>query len=187
MPEVEVGPFWVNDSPRDELVDHVVDLCLRRDHRPAFAYALHVGGLNARRERDFVVAMRQADVVYADGGSVVWLARLAGGNRVERAPTTDIGWEVMRGFAAQGRPAAARRPDRRARRVWPSEPAAVLADAGVAEVVLHRPRLPPATGTSPLAAAARGLRPTSRSSASARPARWSGASSTATSSRPAWC
>lgn len=99
VPEVEVGPFWVSDSPRDELVDHVVDLCLQSTSRPAFAYALHVGGLNARRERDFVVAMRQADVVYADGGSVVWLARLAGGQRVERAPTTDIGWEVMRGFA----------------------------------------------------------------------------------------
>jgi N-acetylglucosaminyldiphosphoundecaprenol N-acetyl-beta-D-mannosaminyltransferase len=99
VPEVEVGPFWVSDSPRDELVDHVVDLCVRSTSRPAFAYALHVGGLNARRERDFVVAMRQADVVYADGGSVVWLARLAGGHRVERAPTTDIGWEVMRGFA----------------------------------------------------------------------------------------
>jgi N-acetylglucosaminyldiphosphoundecaprenol N-acetyl-beta-D-mannosaminyltransferase len=89
----------VTDSPRDELVDHVVDLGLRSTSRPAFAYALHVGGLNARRERDFVVAMRQADVVYADGGSVVWLARLAGGARVERAPTTDIGWDVMRRFA----------------------------------------------------------------------------------------
>ena len=99
VPEVEVGPFWVSDSPRDELVDHVVDLCVRSTDRPAFAYALHVGGLNARRERDFVVAMRQADVVYADGGSVVWLARLAGGHRVERAPTTDIGWDLMRGFA----------------------------------------------------------------------------------------
>ena len=113
MPEVEVGPFWVSDSPKDELVDHVVELTLRATDRPAFAYALHVGGLNARRERDFVVAMRQADVVYADGGSVVWLARLAGGNRVERAPTTDIGWDVMRGFATQGRPAPARGTDRR--------------------------------------------------------------------------
>jgi N-acetylglucosaminyldiphosphoundecaprenol N-acetyl-beta-D-mannosaminyltransferase len=99
VPEVEVGPFWVNDSPRAELVDHVVELSLRATTRPAFAFALHVGGLNARRERDFVVAMRQADVVYADGGSVVWLARLAGGNRVERAPTTDIGWDVLHGFA----------------------------------------------------------------------------------------
>ena len=134
VPEVEVGPFWVTDSPRDELVGHVVDLCLRSSTRPAFAFALHVGGLNARRERDFVVAMRQADVVYADGGSVVWLARLAGGNRVERAPTTDIGWEVMRGFAEKvgraPRVALVGGPHGLAERAR-----AVLQDAGVAEIV----------------------------------------------------
>lgn len=135
VPEVEVGPFWVSDSPRDELVDHVVDLTLRATGRPAFAYALHVGGLNARRERDFVMAMRQADVVYADGGSVVWLARLAGGERVERAPTTDIGWEVMRGFVGKvgraPRVALIGGPPGLSERA-----AAVLADAGVAEAVL---------------------------------------------------
>ena len=134
VPEVEVGPFWVNDSPRQELVDHVVELSLLATTRPAFAYALHVGGLNARRERDFVVAMRQADVVYADGGSVVWLARLAGGNRIERAPTTDIGWEIMRGFAARvGRPprvALVGGPEGLAERAG-----SVLSEAGVAEVV----------------------------------------------------
>lgn len=135
VPEVEVGPFWVNDSPRDELVDHVVELSLRSTTRPAFAFALHVGGLNARRERDFVVAMRQADVVYADGGSVVWLARLAGGNRVERAPTTDIGWDVLRGFARKvgrvPRVALIGGPSGLAERA-----AAVLTDTGVADVVL---------------------------------------------------
>jgi N-acetylglucosaminyldiphosphoundecaprenol N-acetyl-beta-D-mannosaminyltransferase len=135
VPEVEVGPFWVSDSPRDELVDHVVDLSLRSSTRPAFAYALHVGGLNARRERDFVVAMRQADVVYADGGSVVWLARLAGGNRVERAPTTDIGWDILRGFARKvgrnPRVAMIGGPPGLAERAG-----VVLTDAGVADVVL---------------------------------------------------
>ena len=99
VPEVEVGPFWVSDSPKDQLVEHVVDLSVHPTSSPALAYALHVGGLNARHDGDFVVAMRQADVVYADGGSVVWLARLAGATQVERAPTTDIGWEVLRGFA----------------------------------------------------------------------------------------
>lgn len=134
VPEVEVGPFWVSDTPRDELVDHVLDLALGATTRPAFAYALHVGGLNARRERDFVVAMRQADVVYADGGSVVWLARLAGGNRVERAPTTDIGWDVLRAFTAKvgraPRVALIGGPDGLAERAG-----AVLEEAGVAEVV----------------------------------------------------
>jgi N-acetylglucosaminyldiphosphoundecaprenol N-acetyl-beta-D-mannosaminyltransferase len=134
VPEVEVGPFWVSDSPKDELVAHVVELTLRSTKRPVFAYALHVGGLNARRERDFVVAMRQADVVYADGGSVVWLARLAGGDRVERAPTTDIGWEVMHGFATKAgrlpRVALIGGPEGLAERA-----AAVIEGAGAAEVV----------------------------------------------------
>jgi N-acetylglucosaminyldiphosphoundecaprenol N-acetyl-beta-D-mannosaminyltransferase len=128
-----VGPFWVSDSSRDELVDHVVDLSLRSTTRPAFAYALHVGGLNARRERDFVVAMRHADVVYADGGSVVWLARLAGGNRVERAPTTDVGWDVLRGFARRvgrtPRVALIGGPEGLAERAG-----ATLAEAGAAEI-----------------------------------------------------
>ena len=134
IPEVEVGPFWVSDSPRDELVDRVVDLCRTSSTRPAFAYALHVGGLNARRERDFVVAMRQADVVYADGGSVVWLARLAGGQRVERAPTTDIGWDIMRSFARKAgripRVALIGGPPGLAERAG-----TVLEEAGVADVV----------------------------------------------------
>lgn len=98
-PEVEVGPFWVTDSSRAELVARMVDLSMPDRRQPALAFALHVGGLNARREHDFVVAMRQADIVYADGGSVVWLARLSGATDVERAPTTDIGWEILRGFA----------------------------------------------------------------------------------------
>lgn len=97
--EVEVGPFWVSDSPKETLLEQMVELSLPERDRPAFAFALHVGGLNARRERDFVTAMRRADVVYADGGSVVWLAKLARANHVERAPTTDIGWEVLRRFA----------------------------------------------------------------------------------------
>lgn len=99
--EVEVGPFWINDSARSELVAAVVDRSLQSRTRPLLAFALHVGGLNARRERDFVVAMRAADIVYADGGSVVLLAKLAGAERVERAPTTDIGWEVLRDFAGK--------------------------------------------------------------------------------------
>ncbi|WP_081682569.1 WecB/TagA/CpsF family glycosyltransferase [Marmoricola sp. URHB0036] len=134
VPEVEVGPFWVSDSPCGELVDHLVDLTLTATAKPAFAYALHVGGLNARRERDFVVAMRQGDVVYADGGSVVWLARLAGADRIERAPTTDIGWELLRGFAARTgrapRVALVGGPDGLAERAG-----AVLQAAGVAEIV----------------------------------------------------
>jgi N-acetylglucosaminyldiphosphoundecaprenol N-acetyl-beta-D-mannosaminyltransferase len=134
-PDVGVGPFWVSDSPRADLTNQVVDLSLRDSAQPAFVYALHVAGLNARHERDFVAAMRHADVVYADGGSVVWLARLAGARYVERAPTTDIGWDILRGFAERagrvprvaligGPPGLAERAGR------------VLEGAGVAEIVL---------------------------------------------------
>ena len=134
-PEVEVGPFWVSDSSTAELVAQMVELALPHRTQPALAFALHVGGLNARRERDFVVAMRQADVVYADGGSVVWLARLAGASEIERAPTTDIGWEVLRGFADQAgrvpRVALIGGPPGLAARA-----AKVLESAGAADVVL---------------------------------------------------
>ena len=132
--EVEVGPFWINDAARSELIAQVVELSLQKRTRPVFAFALHVGGLNARRERDFVVAMRQADVVYADGGSVVLLARLAGAHNVERAPTTDVGWEVLRGFADKvgrlPRVALIGGPPGLAERT-----AAVLQDAGVGQPV----------------------------------------------------
>jgi N-acetylglucosaminyldiphosphoundecaprenol N-acetyl-beta-D-mannosaminyltransferase len=133
-PDVEVGPFWVSNSPKALLVDQLVELSRPERTRPAFAFALHVGGLNARRERDFVTAMRRADVVYADGGSVVWLARLAGGESIERTPTTDIGWEVLSGFAARvgrlPRVALIGGPEGLATRAR-----AVLESAGAADVV----------------------------------------------------
>ncbi len=132
--EVEVGPFWVSDLRRATLIEKMVELSLPEHDRPAFAFALHVGGLNARRDRDFVTAMRRADVVYADGGSVVWLAKLAGACHVERTPTTDLGWEVLRSFTEKtgrlprvaligGPPGLAARAKE------------VLVTAGVAEVV----------------------------------------------------
>ena len=62
---------------------------------PATAFALHVGGLVARHDPEFVDAMGNASLVYADGASVVIAARAAGAKRIERAPTTDIGWELL--------------------------------------------------------------------------------------------
>jgi len=96
---VEVGPFLVDDYSRDDVVERGVDLAVGAQARPALMYALHVGGLNARRDEAFVEEMNEADLVYADGGSVVLLARLAGAVRMERAPTTDIGWDILRRFA----------------------------------------------------------------------------------------
>jgi N-acetylglucosaminyldiphosphoundecaprenol N-acetyl-beta-D-mannosaminyltransferase len=103
---VGVGPFLVDDLSYSEVVDAVTALAIARQGSPTRVYALHVGGLNHRRDRDFVDEMCAADLVYADGGSTVLLAKLAGGRRVERAPTTDLGWDVLRAVGrAQGRPA----------------------------------------------------------------------------------
>ncbi len=96
--EVRVGPFRVLDATAREAVDRVVELAARPQFRPVTVFALHVGGLNHRHEAQFVDAMRDADLVLADGGSVVWLAKLAGATSIERAPTTDVGWDILRGL-----------------------------------------------------------------------------------------
>lgn len=105
LPVVQVGPFRVADLSRSDLVTHVVNAATAPRTDPVQVFALHVGGLNARQDRAFVEAMHEADVVYADGGSVVLLARLAGARDVQRAPTTDVGWDMLRGLGvALGRP-----------------------------------------------------------------------------------
>lgn len=101
---VDVGPFRVLDASQDEFVEHVVSAAGVAD-RPLHVYALHVGGLNARHDERFVAAMRLGDVVGADGGSIIMLARVAGAVAIERVPTTDIGWTILRGLATRwGRP-----------------------------------------------------------------------------------
>ncbi len=97
---IEVGPFLVPDATRAEFVELVVTLACAIRLQPAHVYALHVGGLNARHDRRFVKAMLGADLVGADGGSVVFLARLAGAQAIERVPTTDVGWDILRDLAA---------------------------------------------------------------------------------------
>jgi N-acetylglucosaminyldiphosphoundecaprenol N-acetyl-beta-D-mannosaminyltransferase len=100
-----VGPFRVLDATQRDFVQHVVSLGVAAPSAPVLVYALHVGGLNARHDPDFVDAMDRASVVYADGGSVVWLARLGGARCIERAPTTDVGWDVLRELEQRlGRP-----------------------------------------------------------------------------------
>ncbi|MCW2820159.1 MAG: hypothetical protein JWR42_2946 [Marmoricola sp.] len=100
-----VGPFEVADLTPDQVADRIVELALDPVGPPATAFALHVGGLLSRRDSAFVSAMGQADIVYADGASVVKLARAAGARVIERSPTTDLGWEVLRGLSRElGRP-----------------------------------------------------------------------------------
>lgn len=73
--------------------------------RPFALFALHVGGLLARRQPGFRQSMRRAHLTYADGISVVLLARMAGAKRIGRAATTDIGWAILeKSTQALGRP-----------------------------------------------------------------------------------
>lgn len=95
LPVVEVGPFRVLDATRAEFVERAVTSGAAATDGPVHVYALHVGGLNARHDAPYVEAMRQAEMVGADGGSVIWVAKLAGAQRMERVPTTDIGWEIL--------------------------------------------------------------------------------------------
>lgn len=102
---VPVGPFRVEDASFEEVVSRALELRLAHPDRPVLVFALHVGGLNSRHDDEFVGSMEAADLVYADGGSVVWLAKLAGASRIGRTPTTDMGWELLRALSAQlGRP-----------------------------------------------------------------------------------
>ena len=135
-PTVQLGPFQVSDTSKEETAECLVELAVgpARD-RVVLAFALHVGGLNALNDNRFVEAMNAADVVYADGGAVVWLGKRNGAEHLGRAATTDVGWDVLRGIGERlgrvprialigGRPGLAKRA------------AATLEEAGVADPVL---------------------------------------------------
>jgi N-acetylglucosaminyldiphosphoundecaprenol N-acetyl-beta-D-mannosaminyltransferase len=104
-PYVEVGPFRVLDATRARFVRRVISAGAEATGSPVHVYALHVGGLNERGNASFVDAMNEAELVGADGGSVIVLAKLAGAASIERVATTDVGWDVLRGLADRlGRP-----------------------------------------------------------------------------------
>lgn len=133
---VPLGPFQVVDATAEETAARLVDLAVgSARERAVLAFALHVGGLNALNDTRFVKAMNAADVVYADGGSVVWLGRRNGAMRMTRAATTDLGWDVLRGLAERlgrlPRVALIGGPPGLAKRAG-----ATLEEAGVAELVL---------------------------------------------------
>ena len=101
-PAVQVGPFRVVDLSRADLVQTIADGAVARlGSAPYVAFALHVGGLNLRRDTSYVAAYDLAAITYADGASVVLLAKLAGARVIERAGTTDIGWDLLAALAAR--------------------------------------------------------------------------------------
>lgn len=57
----------------------------------------------ARRDRDYLAVLDRPSVVYADGASIAWLARLCGvDQRAERMATTDIWPELVDAAARYG-------------------------------------------------------------------------------------
>lgn len=107
MHQVQVGGFFVTDISGIQLREVIQDYVGCKDSdRPAFVLAaLHVGGLNARSSTEYVKAANRADALIADGMAAVWLARLAGAQAIERCPTTDLGWALVRdSLITLGRP-----------------------------------------------------------------------------------
>jgi N-acetylglucosaminyldiphosphoundecaprenol N-acetyl-beta-D-mannosaminyltransferase len=98
---VPVGPFEVSDLSRADVVQNLARLTGPPGATPARAFALHVGGLVARHDEEFVQAMDAAELVYADGSSVVLAAKAAGARHIERAATTDIGWDLLRRLTSE--------------------------------------------------------------------------------------
>lgn len=100
---VSVGPFEVADETQPDIVETLASMIGTGRARTGFA--LHVGGLNSRKDNKYVAGLTRGDITYADGMAVVLLARLGGAGRIERASTTDVGWLVLRRFAGMaGRP-----------------------------------------------------------------------------------
>jgi N-acetylglucosaminyldiphosphoundecaprenol N-acetyl-beta-D-mannosaminyltransferase len=97
--DAEVGPFRVRDAGQAAVVDEIVAHGARGER--CVALALHVGGLLRRGDEAFVRAFNAADVRYADGASVVLLARAGGATQIERAPTTDLGHAVLHALRAR--------------------------------------------------------------------------------------
>jgi exopolysaccharide biosynthesis WecB/TagA/CpsF family protein len=98
LPAVNALGFRIADVPSTAIVDALIEAGGDPLDAPFLAFALHVSGLLCRGNADYVGAMNEAHLVYADGVSAVLIARAAGAQRIIRAPTTDIGWQVLKGL-----------------------------------------------------------------------------------------
>lgn len=93
----KVADFSIADESYSDVLDrHVAWLA---GGGQVVSYALHIGGLNMRSDPEYVDAFNSGDYAYADGMSVVVLARLSGASDVERTPTTDLGADLLIGAA----------------------------------------------------------------------------------------
>jgi len=97
IPTTKVAGIRIADLNRRDLLAATADLVgVRSDRGPArTVYAAHVTALRRRHDAHWRTLMERADLVYADGASVVACARSNGGVSVERYPTTDFGGDLV--------------------------------------------------------------------------------------------
>jgi N-acetylglucosaminyldiphosphoundecaprenol N-acetyl-beta-D-mannosaminyltransferase len=88
----------VDALSRSELINRAVEIITTASasSRSAVITALHVGGLTMKNTPTYKEALKEADLICADGASIVLLARLARAREAERAPTTDVGIDILR-------------------------------------------------------------------------------------------
>ena len=131
---VDISGIAVRDASQRDIVQEMA----RGLPLQTVAYALHIGGLNARKNLAFTEAMNRADLVYADGKSVEWLGKIGGAKNIERAATTDIGLIVVQSLEAilnrKVRIALVGGPDTLA-----EEAGAVFEQTGIADSVYTHP------------------------------------------------
>jgi exopolysaccharide biosynthesis WecB/TagA/CpsF family protein len=100
---VSVGPFRLYDGDQRDISNYITVLAGQQP--PVIACGVHVDALNRRSDREYLKALSQVDVVYADGMSIVLLARLAGAKRLRRTVTTDLSEQVVSRLSSElGRP-----------------------------------------------------------------------------------
>jgi N-acetylglucosaminyldiphosphoundecaprenol N-acetyl-beta-D-mannosaminyltransferase len=90
--EVDVATLRVADLSRSGLLSLVENA---PSDRPYIWLALHISSLREAAAPSYSAAVNSADVRYADGASIVALARLAGAKDVARYPTTDLGSDLL--------------------------------------------------------------------------------------------
>ncbi|MCW0212421.1 MAG: WecB/TagA/CpsF family glycosyltransferase [Pseudonocardia sp.] len=102
---VRVGPFTVADASSRSILEWVTETVRAGIEPSTVLFALHVGGLLHRHDERYVGTMNRSSLTYADGWSIVLLARLGRAERIGRASTTDIGQPLIARLAqVLGRP-----------------------------------------------------------------------------------
>lgn len=100
---VNIVGLRVHDATMDDVVNDILDWTEYPGRvRVAVGVNAHVCNQAAGNER-FRSLVRNADLAYADGQSIVWAARMFGMRLPERVATTDLVFPLMRAAAAAGK------------------------------------------------------------------------------------